>query len=1314
MYVLNSLAEFKSIILLTDIPSSDQLMVNLFISCFDILAGSSRSSSGEQLGKNVEMQLTSVLVTIVDESANLPSEAVDIIVAQFLRADPRAINGFVRKNAKNAAVIDERQSTLALKELPPAYNMARTVCNSCPEKMARYLSQYFNDVIVDASSSAAKAPIKKASHRRTSDNLDDSDLDSAAVPTAEDLEELEKVHLLLRELWRACPAVLQNVIPQLEAELSAENVHLRSLATETFGDVISGIGAAGLPPSPALDPAFYPPLALSDMTGFTQHDNILTKPSSPQPFPHTHPQAFSSFLSRSHDKSPVIRAAWTTGIGRIVATSAGGIGLDPQVEDRLITNLATMLQDADEKVRIAAVRAIGNFSIRDVIFKLGSSGSIDKSGSVLAVLAERIRDKKHTVREEATVVLARFWGVAAGAIADEEEQVISAIGSAPSKILDTYYTNDLEIGVLLDHVLHEQLLPLSYPPLKSKSSKLINGHSQRTKDIQINGHDEMENLDPDKIRAERILLLVKHLDEKARKVFYAMQTRQLQISKVMEAYLQRCEDYNGGVMDHNEKAIKEHLTRLINSFGNQLPDPSKVTESLWKFAKLHDRRSYVLIRFCMSPDSDYRTVTNAIKELIKRIEQKSTSPQDLLNILLPIMYRTSVLIYNKSHVPAIMDYSRTNNKSLASTAHEILREVSTRTPQVLKAHVKEICMLLQDQAPRGRTANDPAAIDNLKACASFASKFTDNIFQDRKFVQAMTDFALGGTPAEAAKHAVTITMTTTDRKELLSKDLIQKCIKDFRYGIGGFLPRLAALSQLMLLAPNEVEQESDAISNIAIEEILLKVRTTPIDSSNSYTWSHTVDPECEAKCWALKILVNRVRSLSDSDNVSGIADPVYKVLLNLIKNSGECLPDKNTPPSHKPRLRLLAARLCLKLCTKKITDALFKPSAFNSLALVAQDPILDVRTSFLQRLKKYLGQSKLPQRFYTIPFLLAFEPNSSLKSDTTTWIRSRASHFNALKIQQRDPKPKMIMESVFARLLSLLAHHPDYDHAAEDLIDFARYILYYLYPIATEDNISLIYHIAQRVKQCRDNISPSPENDSHLYHLSDLAQLTIRKFEDAHNWNMQTMPATLRLPSSLFEVMDDHEEAKQIAEKNYLPEGVEEGIEGLVKATIKAARSQGKKRRSDIHENGEERGGKRVKSLTIRKAPTKEKKSKAAKTPKKTKRKTSEEVASTERRRSARATVTGGKYAERDDEEDDEEMAEGVAEWEYDNGEVIKDVENGVDDAEEESEEEEREEREEEPEPDEIKEPTPKSSPKGKKPPTKLKGVKKKPAIKAR
>ena len=545
LYVLTSLSQVKSIVLLTDIPSSDPLMLHLFTSFFDILAGSTKSSTGEQLGKNVEFHMTSILVTMVDESATLPSEVVDVIVAQFLRTDPRAVNGHVGKGKKHAATLDDKQSTLTLKELPPAYTMAKTICISCPDKMARHISQYFNDVIIEASSSStAVRTSKKTSHRRASDDVDDSDMENANGPTDEDLKELYKVHQLLRELWRACPAVLQNVIPQLEAELSAENVHLRSLATETFGDIISGIGAAGLPPSSIPDPAVYPPLDLSDTAESTLNRNVLTKPSSPQPFPQTYSQAYTSFLGRSHDKSPLIRSVWTTGIGRILTTSAGGVGLAQQEEDRLVKDLARMLGDADEKVRVAAVKVVGTFSFREVIFKLGSSGGLDKSGSVLAVLAERVRDRKHAVRVEAMRVLGSLWGVASGAVTAGEEQVISTIGGAPSKILDTFYANDMDLMVLLDHVLYEQLLPLNYPPIKPKNAKLVNGNSQKVKKSQTNGDVETDSIDPDKIRTERILVLVRDLDERAKKVFFAVQTRQIQLAKVMAAYLQRCEDYN--------------------------------------------------------------------------------------------------------------------------------------------------------------------------------------------------------------------------------------------------------------------------------------------------------------------------------------------------------------------------------------------------------------------------------------------------------------------------------------------------------------------------------------------------------------------------------------------------------------------------------------------------------------------------------------------------------------------------------------------------------------------------------------------------
>ena len=65
-------------------------------------------------------------------------------------------------------------------------------------------------------------------------------------------------------------------------------------------------------------------------------------------------------------------------------------------------------------------------------------------------------------------------------------------------------------------------------------------------------------------------------------------------------------------MDGDEETIKKRLTTIIGEFAKLSPDPAKVTSDLWKFAKMHDRRSYQLLRFCFAPESDYRTMYRAV------------------------------------------------------------------------------------------------------------------------------------------------------------------------------------------------------------------------------------------------------------------------------------------------------------------------------------------------------------------------------------------------------------------------------------------------------------------------------------------------------------------------------------------------------------------------------------------------------------------------------------------------------------------------------------------------------------------------------
>lgn len=547
----------------------------------------------------------------------------------------------------------------------------------------------------------------------------------------------------------------------------------------------------------------------------------------------------------------------------------------------------------------------------------------------------------------------------------------------------------------------------------------------------------------------------------------------------------------------------------------------------------------------------------------------------MLETLTPLLYRVGLFCYNKSHVPAVIEFTRTDDKGLAATAHELLKEISTKHPKVFSTHVKDLCRTLENEAPTAKSPNPPGAVDDLKACAAFAKKFPSDIpinsKDGRKLVQSFLNFALYGTPPQAAKHAITIIMNSDDKKEMRSKEILTKSIKNFSYGGDHWLTKLAALSQLVLLAQAECEDDMDAIVEIAIKKVLQKPHSATAEADEE--WMDEPDEDIQGRAWAIKILVNRLRSLPAESTFNEAAEDIYALLNRLVRDSGEGSDDNNTPAGHKTRQRLLAATSLLKLSTNKRLDSFLTPSDFAQLALVTHDPHPQVRKGFADKLMKYLGQGRLPPRFYTILFFLAHEPEKTIKNSTMTWIRSRRAAFTTRK--------ETILENVFARLLSLLAHHPDFDTEDETLVLMSEYILYYLKCVATEENLSLIFHVAQRVKGVADGIRPSRRADENLYVLSDLSQALIRSWEEQNGWTMQSWPGKMKLPSGIFRPLESHDRAQQIAKKTWISEDLAEQLDPLVRKAIR------NKKRKVI--DGVEKPRKKAKS----ERPIKEKKIKA-------------------------------------------------------------------------------------------------------------------------
>ncbi|CAH0026810.1 unnamed protein product [Clonostachys rhizophaga] len=1216
-YVLLSLTEVKSVLLIFDISGSDKLVLELFNSTFDGISNSSKSKSGEQVAKDVEIHLGTMLSLLIDEApGSVPASVIDAIISQFLRAAPP---GGVRSKEQNG-----NQSTLLHKTERPAYLMASKICNECADKMTRYVSQYFSDVIIGASSFATKSN----GHQQGEDSDEE---DANAGPSENDLKSLRQAHLLIRELWRTAPTILQNVVPQIDAELSADNLYLRQLATETFGDMISGIGAAGPPPPPVLDCTAYPPLRLLDDPSSTslESGNALTKPYSPHSFAQTHSTTYRNFVGRKNDKAGVIRAAWATAAGYILATSAGGIGLSRVEENELIKALAEKLNDSEEKVRLAAVKAIELFDFRDIILKLGTAGGIDKEGSIFANLGDRSRDRKQAVRVEAMVLLGKLWAVGAAEIADGQEAVTACLAGVPSRIFNAFYANDADLNVLLDRVMFECLVPLKYPLVKGKDGKAKSGSSQS----KSGGLSAAEQ---DTLRAERILLMLKSLDSPAQKAFFAMQARQPQFAIAVGLFVKQCEAYNGGVnVEGSEEKIKASMNKTLHWLGAYFPDQLKVRNDLHKLAKLNDRRAYQLIKYTIESESDFQKVRRSIHELIPKLQESNAASS--LDTLIPLLYRSGSLIFNRSHLTTIMDYSKSDKDGLASVAHSVLNEISTRNPDLFKAHSEELRKSIIDQAPAASKPNDHAVVDMLKAFSSYSKKYPDEVKPDRGFTQTLMNYALYGSPPKAAKYAVNILLAKNDDKsKVTATTLLQKVMKGLEFGSPNYLNKLATISQLARLAPTVTADSDDAISELTINGTLREVRTDAKPTDPSWVSEADMDEELQAKTLALKILVNRaLSSVEDADSQERVK-PLFKLLKTLVVQEGEFCKVKDTPTHHKKRLRLLAGQSILKLCAVKKYDDQLDAASFNKLAELVQDSELQVRCSFMEKLQSYLTRGKLRARFYTILFLVAFEPVTDVKNRVETWIRSRAHFYSENK--------KPILEAMMGRLIPLLAHHPDYSSEQEDLVDFAKYILFYLGTVAEESNISHIYKYAERVKQTRDALDP--EKSENLYVLSDLAQAVIRKYQEKRNWSFQAWPDKVGLPTGIYAALPSSEVAQQIAKKLYIPDEIDEKLDNLIRA------QERKKKRKSLHESADhpaKRPKNQIKTV-IRGKPKPAKTSAKKKTPKRKSTKnpnvSSSPVPLSERRRSGRAHVSSN-YRERDDEEDEEEMLDGVAEWDY-------------------------------------------------------------------
>jgi len=69
--------------------------------------------------------------------------------------------------------------------------------------------------------------------------------------------------------------------------------------------------------------------------------------------------------------------------------------------------------------------------------------------------------------------------------------------------------------------------------------------------------------------------------------------------------------FQGGIVDGDEEAIVKRLKVSIQTLAASFTDPVKASEDLHAFAKLNENRLYKLLKTCMDPQTDVKTLVKS-------------------------------------------------------------------------------------------------------------------------------------------------------------------------------------------------------------------------------------------------------------------------------------------------------------------------------------------------------------------------------------------------------------------------------------------------------------------------------------------------------------------------------------------------------------------------------------------------------------------------------------------------------------------------------------------------------------------------------
>ncbi|WRT64749.1 uncharacterized protein IL334_001683 [Kwoniella shivajii] len=819
-----------------------------------------------------------------------------------------------------------------------------------------------------------------------------------------------------------------------------------------------------------------------------------------------YPSAWSAWLGRRVDKALPVRLAWVESTKDVLVNH-------PEVRKELQANLMDRADDSDERIRAAICKVIGSLDYETALHHVSSD--------TLQTIGARMGDKKSSVRLEAVDALAKLWNLAYSEIESNNPDAIKQFAWIPDTMLSTTSRGG------------------SNPELRSQ---LLSMFKSSIIPLPKETNDEQAWVD-------RLLLVTSRLSEISLKALKKMTglTEYAQGMSPFMALVQSCEEYNGGVIADGGQDAKAKLNFIIDAMSRMFfGDADKAKRDLHAFAAANETRLFKLYKTCVDIHSSLPSIVKAKNEFLRRVHQ---GHDDLLETLTTLVDVSAWNVVNQSSIPALLRrISKPESEASASAAAKLLGMMAKEGAPMFKSHTGQLVVSMMDKK------NEKLVELSLQALASVCKIYPDVAPAEHRPVERAIAIALEGTPRQA-KFAARFLARCKEPEAC--DDLIRDIVKGFKKLTGTrILTYLRALTELALVKPQAFEAQSEDIMKFVMNEVILSPSpSSDVDGGDEWVEEDTLETLDRAKILALRLLTHRCIGFAREPEADQILKPILKLLCTVLQNDGMINESTGEGGFARCHLRLRASMCQLKLANVKAFDrAITIPNQFEMIVGTIQDPCYMVRNLFLRKLGQILPTQRLLPRWNIAPIMVAMDPeaeNVAAGRAVMAAIIGACANFSQSERIER-------IEMPLARLLHLLAHHPDLHwnepeegeegeegiSDQQNLKDIAKFIELYLDCVANRDNIGLLHHIAQQLKGVRDRHG---DNSRPLWTLAELTELIIRNRATKHAWSIPTYPGKIRFPKDIFHHADNPEDRQKVQRTQYLSEEVRDWAKGLGK-----------------------------------------------------------------------------------------------------------------------------------------------------------------------